>query len=149
MAIGGQTLASMVANASTVVDPLYNGSLAANITVIWGGTNDISGPGTSPTDIYNMLVSYCAARRAVGWKCITATMLSRQFFETQKNVLNALILADTTSFDGVVDFTGTVLGCDGCSLNTTYFLDGIHPTQFSIDTIEVPMYDTAINKISP
>jgi lysophospholipase L1-like esterase len=147
LGIGGQTMTSMVANAAANVDPLFVAG-EPNVVIVWGGSNDIAG-GATATTVYNQYVTYCTARRAKGFKCIVATMIDRPSFATQKNALNALLLGDATHFDGVVNYTGTPLGCDGCSTNTTYFLDTIHPTQFSIATIEGPTAAAQTNTLFP
>ncbi len=144
VAVFGETLATMLANAPTNVDPLYapNGN---NIVIIWGGTNDIA-LGATPAATYANLTSYVAARHAVGWKVIVATMLSRFQLETQKNTYNALILANTAGADGIADFSGTPLGGDGDWANPIYFqADGVHPTTFGVASVEVPVMQTAVN----
>lgn len=111
------------------------------------GTNDLADGGKSAAQTYAMLTQYIADRHKVGWKVITATMLSRKTTDSAKNQYNALILPNTAGADYVVDFTNTVLGCDGCSSNTTWFMDGIHPTQLAVNTIEVPLFQAAINSL--
>lgn len=147
VAVSGQKLSVAGPAAATNVDPLFITG-AQNICVVWLGTNDIEGNGTSPADTYTLLSSYIAARHAKGFKVITATMLSRGGFETQKNAYNALILANTAGADAIVDFTGTVLGCDGCSSNLTYFMAGaLHPNQTGVNTVEVPLFQAGINSL--
>lgn len=146
MAISGQTVAVALAQATSVVDALYNPKFSLNICVVWLATNDIEA-GTSPSDTYALLTQYIAARHARGWKVITATMLSRKNIEAQKNTINALILANTAGADAIVDFTGTVLGCDLCSTNLTYFdADQVHPTQAGVN-VEVPLFQAAVNSL--
>lgn len=148
VAVSGQSLAIAVPAAPTVVDALYTGGLGfPNICSVWLGTNDIANNGTTPAATYAMLVQYVQARHAKGWKVIVATMLSRKNVEPQKNQFNALVLANTAGADAVVDFTGTVLGCDLCSTNLTYFdPDQIHPTQTGVG-VEVPLFQAAINSL--
>lgn len=148
VAVSGQTLVIAGPAAATNVDPLFITG-AQNICSVWLGTNDIASNGTTPAATYALLTSYIAARHAKGFKVITATMLSRTGFETQKNAYNALILANTAGADAVVDFTGTVLGCDGCASNTTWFLaGGIHPNQQGVNVVEVPLFQAAINSLT-
>lgn len=147
VALPGETLATMLANAPTAVDPLLKSPYVLNVVTVWGGTNDIS-LGATPATTYANLKSYCDARHAAGWKCIVATMLSRVGLDASKNTYNNLILADHSFADGLVDFTGTVLGCDGCYSNLSNFSpDGTHPLQSAINAIEVPAFNTAINAI--
>jgi len=89
------------------------------------------------------------AAHATGFKVIVATMASRVGFDTPKNALNVLILANTAAADYVVDFTGTPLGCDGCYANPTYFTgDQIHPNLFSRQTIEAPAFQLGVTTIN-
>lgn len=73
-------------------------------------------------------------------------MLSRNGNDAGKNAYNALILANWSTFaDGLVDYTSTVLGVDGGYADTTYFLPGgIHPNQFSQNTIILPATQSVI-----
>lgn len=139
----------MLANAPTVVDPLYQPGIGkTNVVIIWGGSNDIANGGVNPTTVYNDLVSYCNARHAVGWKVVVVTMLSRVGFDTQKNTYNNLILANWMTFaDGLVDFTKTPLGVDGGYANTGYFVDGVHPNANTDATIIAPMIGAVINSV--
>jgi hypothetical protein len=147
-------MALMLANAPTRVDPYYVPT-QVNIVDAWGCTNDLGNGLSTPSQCYANIVSYVAARHAVGWKVIIPTMLSRiatvqapNVDTTLKNQLNALILANTAGADAVVDFTGTNLGCNGCYSNTTYFqADGLHPTQLSVTSIIAPAMSAAINGV--
>lgn len=146
VAVPGETIATMLANAPANVDVFYTAT-KKNMVFIWGGTNDIEF-GATALATYNNLVAYAQGRRALGFKVITATMLSRIGFDTQKNSYNALILADSTNFDLKVDFTGTPLGCDGCYANTTWFnVDGVHPNNAGETTYIVPAMQTAFNTL--
>jgi hypothetical protein len=146
LGVNSETLATMRANAPTNVDPRFRPLASANVVVIWGGTNDIT-EGQSPATVYANMVLYVSGRHAKGFKVIVPTMLSRQSWDTQKNALNTLILANSADADGIVDFTGTVLGCDGCWANPANFLDGTHPTQPSVTNIIAPKIGTAVNVI--
>ena len=84
----------------------------------------------------------------VGWKVIAVTTLSHQGFDSVIEAYNALILADTTHFDGIVNFTAAPLGCSGCSTNTTYFqTDTLHPTQFAVTSIIAPGISSIVNSV--
>lgn len=148
LGVSGETLATMLANAPTAVDPLYTHGVK-DLVVIWGGTNDLD-DGSTVASVYANLTSYVAARHAVGWKVIVPTMLSRIGLDTQKNAFNALILANSAGADGIADFTGTPLGCDGCYANTTWFQsDGVHPTALGVTTYESPVISKATNVLFP
>lgn len=148
LGVPGETLTTMIANAPANVYPKLI-SKQKNIVVLEGGENDLVG-GQTPTQVYNSMVTYCTNLKAAvtGAKCLVWTVLSRVGLDTQKNSVNALILADTTHFDGVVNFTGTPLGVDGGYANTTYFQsDQIHPTQFAVTTIEAPSVSAVVNML--
>lgn len=116
---------------------------------MWLGTNDLADGGKSAAQTYALLTQYIADRHKVGWKVITATMLSRKNTDDAKNQYNAFILPNTAGADAIVNFTNTVLGCDGCSLDTTWFMpDAIHPNQAGVSTIEVPLFQAAINSLT-
>lgn len=146
VAVSGARLSTELPLAPTRVDPLYNSSALNNICIIWMGTNDI-GSGHAPSDVYNLLIQYVQQRHAVGWKVITATMLSRVNVDTQKDAYNQLILSNSAGADAVVNFTNTVLGCDGCFADPNWFQsDGIHPIQAGAN-IEIPLFQAAINSL--
>ena len=147
VAVSGDTLAQRYAAAPTAVDPLYN-AIARPIVIIWAGTNDIE-DGTTPAATYAIMANYVAARHAVGWKVIVATMLSREGLDTQKDEYNALILANTAGADGIADFSGTPLGIDNGWSNLTWFQsDGVHPTQGGINTYETAVMTLAMNTLT-
>lgn len=146
MGIFGETMATMLADFSTQVTPNLKAG-QPNVIVVWGGTNDIAA-GATASSVYANIVSYCANVHSAGALCIVPTMLSRNGFDTQKNSLNALILANTAGADGIANFTGTPLGIDGGYTNTTWFqADGIHPTQAAITTYEAPVITSTVNGV--
>lgn len=155
--VTGRTLATMYADGASAVDPDYSAG-QRNIDVIWGGTNDFVVNGSTPAAVYAILQEYCAARRAVGWKVIVVTMISRYFpggnpvsgesIDADKDAYNALIRANWSTFaDGLADVAANPnLGADGAYANLTYFqADQVHPTQFSITNIEAPIIGGAVN----
>ena len=109
-------------------DAYYSSSHARNTFVVWAGTNDITLGGLSATIAYNALVTYCQARRAVGWKVIVLTMLPRQentdtTFEAKKVSFNANVVANWTTFaDGLADVAAdSRIGDAGDDADTTYY----------------------------
>lgn len=153
--LGGETLATMLSEFSTKTVYQFIGGIP-NYVGLWAGTNDFANSGATVAGVYANLTSYVTAVHNAGGKVIVATMLSRtgtnpvggETLDTDKNNYNALILANTAGADGIVDFTGTPLGCDGCYANTTWFTDGVHPTQLGITTYEGPIWSTAINALN-
>ena len=127
--LGAVTLASLASQASTVVDPLYDGA-RRSVLVIFAGTNDVALSGTPGATVYSTLASYCNARRAVGWKVCVVTMLPRTGTNTERATYNSLIRANWPSFaDALADVGGdATIGQDGQNTNTTYYnADAIHP----------------------
>jgi lysophospholipase L1-like esterase len=144
--VPGFSCVQSLADAPSRVDPFFVAGLD-NVVEIWCGTNDIVN-GATPAATYSTLSSYISARHAVGWKVIVATMLSRVGLDTQKDAYNALILANSGGADGIANFTGTLLGCDGCYADSTWFqADGIHPTQLGVNTYEAPINSAAANAL--
>lgn len=146
--IAGETLATMLANAPTNIDPWFNPNLAKNVIVIWAGTNDIA-TAHQPVDVYANLISYVAARHAKGWKVVVVTMLSRVGWDQKKDQYNALIEANTAGADEVVVFDSTPLGIDNGYANPLWFNpDEIHPLTVGVTTYEAPMISTAVNALN-
>lgn len=147
--VGGQTLAFMLSHFNTSVAPYYNRTSPKSVIVLEAITNDFAAnPSLTATQAYSLFTQYIAAAHQVGFKVVVWTMLSRVNLDTQKNAINTLILGNAAGADGLVDMTGTNLGCDGCYSNATFFqADGIHPTQNSITTIEAPKVSTAVNAL--
>jgi len=144
----GETMQTMLANYSTSAAPLYKPGYK-NILILEGCSNDLAG-GTSPSTCYGYINSYVADAHATGYTILVWTVLSKVGIDSQKDTLNTSIVANSAGADGIVNFTSTPLGCDGCYTNTTWFqADGIHPNQAGIDTYEAPVNSTEINTVTP
>jgi lysophospholipase L1-like esterase len=123
----------MSADAATRIDVKYDGSLSKNICVFYGGINDILQNGTtgnSSTTIYNTIATYCANRRAAGWKVAVCTITDgKNFttspgnFETYRSSINSSIRSNWATFaDALVDLAAdSRVGAADAGLNTTYF----------------------------
>lgn len=107
--LGGETISTMLANAAINVDVWYTED-ANSVVIICGGSNDIVATDSSP---YDLIVAYCQARRAVGWKVIVGTIGPRYDlldaipadFEAVRLACNAQIVANWESFaDGLADW---------------------------------------------
>lgn len=153
--VGGMTLAQMVAAYPTQVAPNYATGFK-NVICLWGGTNDFAINGSTVATVESLLSQYISLAHATGFKVIVATMIARtgnnpvggETLNTDKNAFNTYILANSYGADGLVDFTGTNLGCDGCENNATWFQSGgVHPTTLGITSIEGPIWSTAINAL--
>ena len=137
---------SMITIAPTSVDALYSALAHENIVVIWGGTNDIALKGSTAASVYASLQTYCASRRAAGFKVITIPMLSRTAVDATVQTFNGLLAGNSSFVDAVVSLPATLTG-SGAYSNTTYFVDGIHPTQLSATTFIAPAVSAAINSL--
>jgi lysophospholipase L1-like esterase len=131
--VGGETIAAMLANGPTVVDPkLVTG--AGNVVVICGGTNDIF---YSDVDPYPNIVAYCQARKTAGWKVIVGTLGPRSDtgvpadYETKRQSVNTRIRANAISggwADAIADFgADPTIGQAGNQTDLRYFAgDNVH-----------------------
>lgn len=102
------------------------------VAVCWEITNDL-GSTTNAWASYRRFVSFCQARRALGWKVIAVTVLPRQDspyagFETARLQVNTWIKANWQSFaDNYADVASDSRLQD--PTNTTYFYtDKVHLT---------------------
>jgi lysophospholipase L1-like esterase len=126
---GGDGTAQMVGAAYNLVDPQFSPEAPLNITIIWGGTNDL---GTlTALQIEANLAQYCRERHRIGWKCLIATLQSSANGDAARDAVNALLYADWWIYaDGLVDLAANAnIGADGAYTNATYFApDGVHMT---------------------
>lgn len=143
VAVNGSDVQGCIDRAPTTTDPLFPGA-GQQAVIIWAGTNT---GGLTAAQTWSKLSDYAAARKVVGWKVIVVTMLSRMAEDAYKNSLNALIRANWAgTFDGLFDIAVIpVLGADGAYANTTYFIDGIHPTVSAEQTVVVPFMQAGVN----
>lgn len=140
--ISGQTLAIMVTNRATNVDPLRDVVRSKNVLVVWGGTNDISLAAATGLDVYNSLVTYCTAAKAAGWdKIVVLTCLPREAVanvETQRLDFNSRVRAAVSpAWDYIADVgADSTIGVAGAQDNTTYYqTDKIHMTGVGYDIV--------------
>ncbi len=138
-AIGGATLASMTARGPTLDADLPTlGSRKAILTVLIGANDLQSYPGgtdaIAAASYFTDLQTYCAARRAAGWKVVICTILPRSTpanHNTRRALVNASIISTGvgTYWDKIADFGGdATMGLDANASNVTWYTDGIHPT---------------------
>lgn len=146
-AIGGSTLATMAARASTLDADLPTlGSRTAILTVLIGANDLHTYPGASDAiaaaSYIAALASYCDARRASGWKVAVCTILPRTAaaaHNARRAIVNADIVANWVGVHctSVIDFAAnTNMGPDAAAANATYYSDGIHPTAAGYAVLE-------------
>lgn len=147
--VTSQTLATMVSNAATEVDPLLRANMT-NICVIWGGTNDFA-LGSSAATVESSLSTYIAARVAAGWTVISVECIDRGDvnIDTQKNAYNPYMLGLPSGLHAAAVIS-SLLVADNAWTNTTYFqTDKVHPTQLAATTLIAPEISLAINGPAP
>lgn len=148
--IVGQTLATMVTNAATNIDPLFvNDPAVTNVVVVWGGTNDFAGAASVAT-VEGSLQTYATARQAVGWKVVTVFMISRTGLDSQKDQYNAFMQASFSNWANGLVTLNSNLTADGAFSNSAFFqADAIHPNQTSATTIIAPAVSATLLAVAP
>lgn len=126
----GYKIGDCINNAANFVSPIYVSGLT-NYCVLMIGINDlVSGSGNDGPTIYASMGTYLSARTATGFKSIIQTVLpfagATVAQESNRVVLNSLILGNTSNWFAVVDPASDSHMTNPA--NTTYYLDGKHPT---------------------
>jgi lysophospholipase L1-like esterase len=118
---------------AAALDLNASASRPRNVLVVLAGYNALNGGAQSAAAMVADLKAYCLARRAAGWNRIivgTLTPATTAGINAKRNAANALIRADTSFYDGLADFAAdSTIGTDAAASNTTYYSDGVHPTQ--------------------
>lgn len=97
--VPGKLLSAMVTDAATTLDPLYSTARPFNVVVLWGGVNDWAGGGRTGAQCYADVVTYTAARVAVGWKVVVLTNIAANATgpqETERLDFNARLRANSS-----------------------------------------------------
>jgi lysophospholipase L1-like esterase len=139
--VGGQSITSMIADAATQVDVLYDTAKGRNIVVMWEGTNEQS---------YAKLHQYCVDRKAAGFKVVMLTILPSMNhgagFEATRQAINTQIRADSSA-DAIADVAASALiGDEADASNLTYYTDGTHLTNAGYAVVAA-IVKTAIQSI--
>ena len=131
IATAGNTVADMVTQVPTQIPVLRGGK---NIAVLWGGVNDNT-LGVGAETIYNRIVAWHTAVRALGFHTVACTEIDAQdagrnangWHDTVYPVLNTMLRNDHSFADALVDFGAIAHAQD--ATNTTFFsADKVHPT---------------------
>ena len=135
LGIGGQKLSTMLENAPTKVDPLFQTKLGRNVVVIWGGTNDMRHWNHAPAAVYSQLRQYCLDRRKLGYTVVVMTLLPRtdtgypENFEPDRQRVNAMIRRGWVGFaDALVDVgSDPLIGLAGHEVDPRFYSpDRVH-----------------------
>lgn len=143
LAANQQGIIDVQSRASTV-DGLVNSNpwCTAEILTVYCGINDLRNVNgaMSSSEFLSRLTSYCAARKAAfpARKIAVGTIgpcdpaISVVTFNAERAAVNTGIRAMLTNgeIDAVMDFAADAdMGPDAAYANTTYFGDGLHPTE--------------------
>lgn len=132
---GGDTVAAIVGEAATQVDPLFDDDLYfRQITIIEGGINDLGGGATQ--EQLDALVAnfwtWCDARKVIGWEVGVCTITPRTGTSQEANRLwvNTQLRADWEYHaDFLIDAgADATIGNHDLVDDLTWWRDGVHPT---------------------
>jgi lysophospholipase L1-like esterase len=128
-AVSGSSVAT-VSSRSATIDSWFAPISGPKVLFLFIGANDM---GDGATTFAANLKAYCLARKAAspGLKIVLATLLPQTAsgFNAFRDTVNGSIHADSSYYDALADFAANAtMGCDACAANTTYFLDGEHPS---------------------
>lgn len=147
MGIASRTLSTINSTLSTKQLPFRMSLLTKDIVILWAGTNDLAGLGSTATTVYNLVVSTGNSLKSAGFQVIVIGVIDRQGgitgttqggFNTQRASLRTLHLADFTTSTAVPNFFTGGSYADGYvdvqadtayqnALDTTYYnADKIH-----------------------
>lgn len=131
--IPGQALATMDANVSANVVPLFSAGIFDTVHIL-GGTNDIGLNGFTDLQLRPIIQDYCAKVIAAGFKVYVSTITPREIgsswsstMEGFRQAYNAWLLAVGSTFCTGITNLGAVPQAQDPT-NTTFFQDGLHPT---------------------
>jgi len=133
VAAPGDTVNSMISQAATEIDPLYDKANAVVNTVFMGGVNDWAQSGTITKEtLYVRIRTWILARRALGFTVTYVTLLdatvpSHAGWDVARRWINDKVIQVGLA-NYVVDLSNTPVGATDAQLSTVYFLDEIHPT---------------------
>lgn len=137
-AVAGSTLAIMSARAAAL-DAAYPGSglgFSRYILTVLIGANDLSGY-SSAAQWAADYAAYLDARKSAGWsKIVACTVLPRNdsTHNTRLATVNPLILGFAAGghADATADFANDASVGNVSNVNSTlYYIDGLHPTEYS------------------
>jgi hypothetical protein len=113
-AVSGQSTPAMASDAATQVDTAANLNKQSNILVAWELTNHMATANNATAlEAYTAMRTYCLARKAAGFKVVTATCMARATaggiipadFEAKRLTCNALMRQNWREFaDAFVDW---------------------------------------------
>lgn len=139
--LDGDTIANMQTVGAAQVDPFLTtyAALPNKYLVGWAGTNDNAYGQLNGAQIYAKWITYATDRFAAGWgKVFAVDMLPRSAilsgtdqttFNNNRATFNGLIQVSHAFVTDLVDIASDpTMGPNGAELNTTNYVDRVHPT---------------------
>jgi len=152
LAVGGSTIGVTSATSPSLLNRQATAlALKAEVMTVLIGTNDVGNTTRYPTvqNWYDALVAYIAPFRASGTLVAVGTITPKPdgAFNTRRNAANVLIRAGSgVDFEAVFDFAADpTIGTDTAGSNTTFYPDGVHPSQDVHATYLHPIYRPVAN----
>lgn len=102
----GDTVWNHMMTDGASVDAAYAVGAAANVLVLWGGTNDMGDDGRTPTQAWTAVRDWCLARRAAhpGWRIIVLNCIyGNGIAAATTEAYNALLAVDHSFCDELID----------------------------------------------
>ncbi len=135
-AVSGQSTKEMTGGVQDREATVYHHLAARNIAYNGGPIDSVLRYQELSQNAYQDTVDWNNKIHALGYKSIVSTMFSAcgtgghgDTGDQLKQQFNALLLANADQFDWVANQAAAPqLGADNACANTTYFVDGIHPT---------------------
>jgi hypothetical protein len=122
--VNGRRLLEMSRLAYANLNPLYANESGLNVAVVWGGANDIAADGATPATVYSYLRAFASRLRALGWRVIVCTLISRHTTDASNAAFNGFVRANWPLFaDALADLgaNASIGAGTGNYANTTYF----------------------------
>jgi len=151
VAIGGNTMAQMVTQGATEIDPKLGAS--PNVVTLLAGINDIFA-GDDAGTIYTNMTQWITDRKAAGWDCVVVATYwkvgvytNTTAMEPERVSLNNLIRANAADATCIVDLEALPEFADPNDLNYSRFenFQGLHKHTHGQAVIANAMRDSIEN----
>ncbi len=134
-AVAGSVVSDLVSRQASDIALMRNG--LRNILVVLIGYNDAKNGGVSMVTLYTHIANYCSYMKSAGFEVALCTEIDGSSnyggWSDDYLVLNEMLKADYSFANYLID-----LGADSRlqdHTNTTYFIDGVHPTPLGAEVI--------------
>jgi lysophospholipase L1-like esterase len=147
-AITGSTITTLTSRQAVDNRQLVSG--VTNILTVLIGRNDMGSDdlNESASTFISNLSTYCQTMQTAGWKVVIATVLPSTLagFNSVRDVANTLIRSGYTAYaSALADIASDpTMGPDSAAANTTYYIDGTHPTSTG-QALLAPYFEAAVN----